>query len=57
MRKLLRSIARHNLIRAGAVHINRKQSGGSKFARVWHDNVHYAKLVSGLNRKGVKVRT
>lgn len=40
MRKLLRSVARHNMKRAGIQHMNRKRADGkSYFASHWRDYV------------------
>ena len=40
MRKLKRSIARHNMLRAGYTRLNRKNADGkSKFAKLWRNYV------------------
>lgn len=55
MRKLMRSIARHNLERAGAVQLNKRGADGkSKFAKVWREYFFTVTPKNGLNRKGVK---
>lgn len=40
MRKLMRSVARHNMQRMGMAHINRKGGdGNSFFAKHWRDYI------------------
>lgn len=40
MRKLKRSVARHNMLRAGYTHLNKKDADGkSKFAKLWRNYV------------------
>ena len=64
MRKLLRSMARHNLEKAGAVQLNKRPMGvdkhgfpirlDSKFSRIWREYIFTSKPKSGLNTKGAK---
>lgn len=40
MRKLKRSVARHNMLRAGYTQLNKKDADGkSKFAKLWRNYV------------------
>lgn len=40
MRKLRRSVARHNMVRAGYTRLNHKDTDGkSKFAKLWRNYV------------------
>lgn len=40
MRKLLRSVARHNMIKAGYTQLNKKGADGkSKFSKLWHNYI------------------
>lgn len=55
MRKLMRSIARHNMEKAGAAQINKKDSTGkSKFSKYWRAYAFASFPKNGLNRKGAK---
>lgn len=55
MRKLMRSIARFNMKKAGAVQINKRGGDGrSKFAKYWRAYLPTPCPKHGLNRRGVK---
>ena len=55
MRKLMRSMARHNLEKLGADKLNKKIKGGkSKFARFWREYIFTTKPKARLNTKGAR---